>query len=103
VVDLNLSDLSFILEKSHQFLDLVVVLWDILDEYTIFSFSLRTMLLLFVHLIVALRVIHWHFGVCVIGGWGRWREIHFTFRTWRWWRRNEVLASEKQRSRKDSL
>lgn len=75
MVDLDLSDLPFILEESHQFLDLVVVLWDILDEYAIFSFSLRTRLL--VHLVAALRVVHRHFGICMTGGWwGRWREIH---------------------------
>lgn len=103
MVDLDLSDLPFILEKSHQLLDLVVVLWDILDKYAIFSFSLGTRLLL-VHLVAALRIVHGHFGICVIDGrWGRWCEVHFALGTWRWWRRDEVLSSEEERCCEDRL
>jgi hypothetical protein len=100
MVDLDLSDLPFILEESHQLLDFVVVFWDIFDKDAIFSFSLRTSLLI-IHFVVVLRIVHRCLRIRMTGR--RWREIHFTFRAWRWWGRNEIFPSKQQRSGKDRL
>lgn len=95
MVDLDFPHLAFILEESHEFVDFVVVLWDVLHVYAVFSLPFLSGWLLVVFVIVLRRRTGVWFRRLIDDRRLRDWIIHgFALRRRRWRRRNEGLASE---------
>lgn len=102
MIDFDFSHLPLILEESHEFVDLVVVLRNVLHVYTVFSLSFLPSWL-FIEFVTVLRRTGVWFGHLIDGRRLSYWMIHrFSFGR-RWWRWNEGLASEEQRSSKERL